>query len=268
MMADADLGRAARGGVGGALNNAGQNCASIERVYVARSIAEPFTARVVALVKELRRGEDVGPLTTAAQRTTVSNHVDAARGAGAEVLAGGEREAEGYGYRPTVLRVGADDLAIMQEETFGPVIPMAVFDDVEEAIARANASRYGLTASVWTKKVRRGEALAKRLRAGVVTINNHAFTGALPSAPWSGLGDTGYGITNSPLALDALTRPRAVVVDRNRAKRELWWYPYTETARQIGFAFATLRSRSSGIFRRLGALFTLLRAVPKRLLGG
>jgi acyl-CoA reductase-like NAD-dependent aldehyde dehydrogenase len=268
VLADANLERAARGVVWGALNNTGQNCASIERVYVEKAIAEPFVARVAELTKELRRGTDFGPLATAEQRDTVVRHVDAAKNAGATIVTGGEPREPGHGYQPTVMRVQSDDLDIMREETFGPVIPIAVVESADDAVARANASRFGLTASIWTKKIARGEALAKKLQVGVVTINNHAFTGALPSSPWSGHGDSGYGITNSPLALDTLTRPRVLVVDRNRAKREVWWYPYTDTARQLGFAFAVLRSRSSGIFKRIGALFALLRLVPKRLAGG
>jgi acyl-CoA reductase-like NAD-dependent aldehyde dehydrogenase len=269
VLADANLERAANGIVWGALTNAGQNCAAVERVYVERAIAEKFTAKVTEVVKSLRPGIDVGPLTTEAQRAIVSRHVEGAEAAGAKVLAGGKKgEGEGYAFEPTVVTVDGDDLDLVREETFGPVIPIAIVENAEEAVTRANASKYGLTASVWTKNVTKGQALGMRLRAGVVTINNHAFTGALPGAPWSGHGDTGYGITNSPLALDVLTRPRFMLVDRNRAKRELWWYPYTDTVKAIGFAFAVLRSGTSGLFAKIGALLTLVRAVPKRLMGG
>jgi delta 1-pyrroline-5-carboxylate dehydrogenase len=155
----------------------------------------------------------------------------------------------------------------MQEETFGPVIPIAIVDGEEEAVRRANASRFGLTASVWTKPAR-GARIARKLRAGVVTVNNHAFTGALPAAPWSGYGESGYGITGSTLALDALTRPRFVLVDRNSASRELWWYPYTPALRAVLLAMAALRSGTSGIAAKISALFSLVRAMPKRLSGG
>jgi acyl-CoA reductase-like NAD-dependent aldehyde dehydrogenase len=185
------------------------------------------------------------------------------------VLAGGKsREGEGYGYEPTVMRLETDDVALMRDETFGPVLPIRVVDSEEEAIELANASKYGLTASVWTKDIGRGERIAGQLRAGVVTINNHAFTGALPQAPWSGLGETGYGITNSPLALEALTRPRFVLVDKNRALREVWWYPYTPVLRTIALSFAKLRSGNTPLFGKIGALFALLRSIPKRLFGG
>jgi acyl-CoA reductase-like NAD-dependent aldehyde dehydrogenase len=267
VLADADLTRAANGVVWGALGNAGQNCAAIERVYVEKSVAEAFTAKVVEVVKSLRSREDVGPLATERQCALVRDHVKDAVAKGAKVLAGGEEGSDAYAFAPTVLRVETDALPLMQDETFGPVIPIAVVENENEAVERANASRFGLTASVWTKPAR-GARIASRLRAGVVTVNNHAFTGALPAAPWSGYGETGTGITGSVLALDALTRPRFVLVDRNRAARELWWYPYTPALKAVLLAMAALRSATSGIGAKVRAVLSLVRAMPKRLSGG
>jgi acyl-CoA reductase-like NAD-dependent aldehyde dehydrogenase len=267
VLADADIDRAANGVVWGALTNAGQNCASVERVYVDRKVAAAFTAKVVEVVRSLRSGDDYGPLTTQRQREIVVKHVDEAKANGAQVLQGGEAGSDGYAFEPTVLSVQSDELEIMRDETFGPILPIAVVDSEDEAVRRANDSRFGLTASVWTRNVAHGERVAKRLRAGVVTVNNHAFTGALPTAPWSGYGESGYGITGSPLALDALTRPRFVLVDRNRAARELWWYPYTPALRAIFMAMAVLRSGTSGIGAKLRAAWALAQAFPKRLLG-
>jgi hypothetical protein len=121
---------------------------------------------------------------------------------------------------------------------------------------------------VWTSKRERGESLARRLRAGVVTINNHSFTGAIPAAPWSGYGETGWGITSSPLALDALTRPRFVLVDRGNAKRELWWYPYTPALRTVAISMAIVRSGARGILEKARALVALVRAFVARARGG
>jgi acyl-CoA reductase-like NAD-dependent aldehyde dehydrogenase len=264
VLADANLDRAANGIVWGAMMNAGQNCAAIERVYAEAPIAKALTEKIVAATKALRDGADIGPLTTSAQRATVARHVDAAKAGGAEVLTGGEAREQGFAYAPTVIAVESDDLDVMSDETFGPVLPIATVQSADDAVARANASKYGLTASVWTKNVKRGEQIAKTLRAGVVTVNNHSFTGALPGAPWSGQGETGYGITNSPLALEALTRPRFVLVDTSRGKRELWWYPYTPALRTIGMSMAVLRSGTAGLFAKIGALFRLLGAFRKR----
>jgi acyl-CoA reductase-like NAD-dependent aldehyde dehydrogenase len=259
VLADANLVRAANGIVWGALTNAGQNCGAVERVYVEQKVADAFIEKVKTEVLALRAGVDVGPMTTERQRAIVAAQVGAS---GGTTLAGGGT-AERF-IAPIVVRVESDGSTLMQEETFGPVIPIAVVADVEEAITRANASRFGLTASLWTKDIERAEKLAHRLRAGVVTINNHSFTGALPGAPWTGHGDSGYGVTNSPFALDALTRPRFVLTDRSRAKREMWWYPYTPGLRQVAVSMALVRSGTTGIFRKIGAVFALLGGFLKR----
>jgi acyl-CoA reductase-like NAD-dependent aldehyde dehydrogenase len=260
VLRDANLDRAANGVVWGAMTNAGQNCASIERVYVDRHVGEAFIGRVRTVVASLRPGIEVAPLATSSQEAIVAGHVRDALARGAEVVIGSSGEASAGAFAPTVVRVDSDDMPLMREETFGPVLPIALVDGPDEAIARANASRYGLTASLWTRDLRAARRLARRLRAGVVTVNNHAFTGALPAAPWSGYGESGWGVTNSPLALDALTRPRFVLVDKSRARRDLWWYPYTPALRTIGTKMAIVRSSRRNPFARLAALVALVGA--------
>jgi len=233
----------------------------------AQAIASTIVDRVVAITKELRQPEDVSVLTTRAQARIVRAHLEEAIDKGAEVLAGGlPEDADTLLYPPTVLRVEDEDLAVMKDETFGPVLPILVVDDVEDAIRRTNASRYALTTSIWTKRIANAHKLAKRLVTGVVTINNHAFTGALAAAPWTGTKESGYGVTNSVFALHELTRPKFVLEDRSSAKRELWWYPYTPVLRTIAFAMAKIRG-GAGIIERIAAIFALLPAFVKRMTG-
>lgn len=264
VLKDADLDRAANGILWGAMMNAGQNCGAVERVYVEKSIVTDLTKKIVDAAKALRMNDDVGPLTTAAQRAIVEKHVAAAKEAGAEVLAGGTIDGE-QGYKPTVVKIDAEDNPLITDETFGPVVPITAVADEEEAIKRANASRYGLTASVWTTDLKKAEAIAHRLKAGVITINNHSFTGAIPSMPWGGVGESGWGFTGSPLALEHLTRPRVIVIDRNRAPRETWWYPYSPTLRRLALTFAALRGGAKSFGERIGAFFALLSILPKRM---
>jgi acyl-CoA reductase-like NAD-dependent aldehyde dehydrogenase len=267
VLADAPIERTARGLVWGAFTNAGQNCASIERAYVERAVADKLVARICELTKELRPGTDTAVLTTARQAAIVRRHLAEAEENGAEVLAGGAPEEGSLAFPPTVVKVQNEDTALMREETFGPILPIVVVDKVEDAIERVNASRFGLTTSLWTRQFGRAHDLARELRTGVVTINNHGFTAALPAAPWTGTGESGYGVTNSVHALAELTRPQFVLEDRSSASRELWWYPYTPVLRTIALGMARARG-GAGFSGRIAAVFQLIGALPKRLLGG
>lgn len=267
VLRDANLERTARGLIWGAFTNAGQNCASIERVYVERPVADALITRVVALTKELKPGTDTAVLTTQRQCAIVRRHLQEAVDAGAEILAGGAPEEGSLAFAPTVLKINRHDIALMKDETFGPLLPIFIVDSEDEAIRLTNESAFGLTTSLWTKRIRHAHTLAQRLKSGVVTINNHGFTAAIPDAPWTGVGASGFGITNSPHALAELTRPRFVLEDRSGAKSELWWYPYTPVLRTIAFAMAKARG-GAGFFGRIKAVFQLIAALPKRLFGG
>jgi acyl-CoA reductase-like NAD-dependent aldehyde dehydrogenase len=268
VLEDCKLERAAQGVVWGAFTNAGQNCAGVERVYVHEKIAKKFIDRVVEITKGLGKG-DRAVMTTTAQCDKVRSHLDAALESGAELLAGGAPEEGSLAFPPTVVKIEGDsaESTAMTEETFGPLLPIQIVESEDEAVRLVNASSYALTTSVWTKRVACGRALARRLKSGVVTINNHAFTAALPAAPWTGTGDTGYGITNSSHCLSSLTRVRFLLEDTNGAPRELWWYPYTPVLRTIAFAMAKVRG-GAGVFGRIAAVFRLLPAIVKRLILG
>jgi acyl-CoA reductase-like NAD-dependent aldehyde dehydrogenase len=263
VLEDADIERAAQGVAWGAFTNAGQNCSSVERVYVVRSIADTFIKRVTEIANSLRVGHDLGPLTQPIQRAIVEAQLVEARVAGANFRTGGGRApGPGLYLQPTVLVLPqSDTLMIERDETFGPVLPVRVVEDEAEAVRRANDSRYGLTASVWTRDLARGERVAGRLRVGTVTVNNHSFTAALPAAPWSGVGESGTGTTNSPRAFEEMCRPKFTLVDASSDARELWWYPYNETLVEISQA---LVQRAKGGFSTLLGMGKALARLPKR----
>lgn len=230
--ADADLERAAAGIVWAAFLNAGQTCASVERVYVEEAIADAFIARVIEKTKAIRMGDpldamsDMGPLTMERQRKTVEAHVEEARTRGAKIETGGVRpEGPGYFYPPTVLTGVDHGMAIMRDETFGPVLPIMRVANVDEAIRLANDSPYGLTASGWTTSETTAAKLERELQAGVVTINDHVYTFSEPTSPWGGIKASGIGRTHGALGLRDMTQPKYVARDMSRGG-EVWWYPY------------------------------------------
>lgn len=230
--ADADLERASSGIVWAAFLNAGQTCASVERVYVEEAVADAFIALVVAKARAVKFGDpldgntDMGPLTMERQRAIVAAHVEDARTRGARIETGGVLpEGPGWFYPPTVLTGVDHTMTIMRDETFGPVLPIMRVKSIDEAIRLANDSPYGLTASGWTTSEITAARLERELQAGVVTINDHVYTFSEPTSPWGGIKASGIGRTHGALGLLEMTEPRYVARDMSRGG-EAWWYPY------------------------------------------
>jgi succinate-semialdehyde dehydrogenase/glutarate-semialdehyde dehydrogenase len=243
---DADLDRAAQGVVWGAFLNSGQTCASVERVYVERPVAEEFVRRVVEETRRLRQGDasraemDVGPMTLERQRDIVEEHVADAVQRGARVLTGGARPAgPGWFYPPTVLTGVDHTMRIMREETFGPVMPIMEVDSVDEAIALANESDYGLTASGWTRDAELARRLQRELVAGVVTINDCVYSYGEPTAPWGGVKHSGIGRTHGLVGLKEMVHVKYVSRDTG-SRPALWWFPYDREL--VGIASAANRA--------------------------
>jgi acyl-CoA reductase-like NAD-dependent aldehyde dehydrogenase len=236
VLADCDLPRTVAGITHWSLSNAGQACGAVEIAYVDERIADAFVDAMRSAWTRLRVGGrrgDVAPLANRRQFDVVVAQVDDARAKGAVVVCGGTPTGEGLGYAPTLLDRCDDRMKVVRDETFGPVLAVVRVPGAAEAIRRVNASRYGLGASIWTGDVDRAERLAERLEVGIVNVNNHAFSGAIPALPWSGTRDTGTGIANGPEALGTFVRPRATLVDRSTGP-ELFWMPYDDALLELG----------------------------------
>ncbi|MFE7115846.1 succinic semialdehyde dehydrogenase [Streptomyces sp. NPDC057654] len=220
---DADLDKAAAGAVRGCFSSAGQLCISIERLYVHDSIADAFLERFAARTKAMRLGAalaygaDMGSLVGERQLETVSRHVEEAVAKGARLVAGGRARPDvgPLFYEPTILDGVEPPMSVCTEETFGPVVSLYRFTDEQEAVERANGTPYGLNASVWSKDGRRGRAVAARLRAGTVNVNE-AYAAAYGSAqsPMGGMGDSGLGRRHGSEGILKYTEAQTVAQQR------------------------------------------------------
>src|SRR5947209_7543065 len=263
---DADVEVASSGAVWGAFVNAGQACLSVERCYVHRSLYDAFVAACARKAKQLRIGDgmnpevDIGPLIHERQVRNVEAHVEDARSRGARVLTGGTRLANlGVNfYAPTVLADVNHEMRIMREETFGPVLPIMAFDTDDEAVRLANDSEYGLAASVWTRNRARGEALARRIHAGTVMVNDAVSCYGISEAPHGGVKSSGIGRTHGRWGLNEMVRLKYVASDRLPRMKKLWWYGYGEafTRQMEGMLDAQFAGsagrRIQGAFRSVG----------------
>jgi succinate-semialdehyde dehydrogenase/glutarate-semialdehyde dehydrogenase len=238
VLADAHLPNAVSGALWGGFANAGQTCSGIERVYVARETAGRFIDGVVAGARRLRVGDpldwstEVGPMASRAQFEVVRDLVDAAVADGAQLRCGGPVEVPGLDgaafYAPTVLTDVTQDMRIMQEEVFGPVLPIVTVDSEDEAVALANDSRFGLGASVWTQDRLRGDRIARELQSGMVWINDHMYSHGAFQCAWGGVKDSGLGRAHSKFGFYECVNVKQLVWEPGRV-RDFWWHPYDET---------------------------------------
>ena len=239
---DCDLERTARAIVMGAFANSGQVCVSVERVYAHERVYEPLLARVRDLVGELRQGDpsrdfvDVGAIISPRQIDVVQRLVDDALAKGARLVCGGGKPATealrgGRFYEPTVLAECSHTMAVMREESFGPVVPFMCVKSDDEAIALANDSDLGLNAYVFTRDRARGRRLAERLQTGSVVVNDVLSNYATVEAPFGGVKHSGFGRIHGADGLREMCHRKHVSVDRIAPPPgDLFWYPYTQTS--------------------------------------
>lgn len=229
---DAKLSHAVPGVCWAAFTNAGQVCASTERLLLDERIAGPFLQALEAQVRALRWGPthpeayEVGPMVCEAFRARLHAQVEEALARGATLHCGGViPEGPGWHYPPTLISQVPEDCALWQEESFGPVLPVRVIAGGDEAlVAAANANDFGLSATLWTEDLRTGQALARRLEAGTVWVNTGLASYGNPSVPRGGWKASGLGKIGGPWGLHEMVRHQAIEVS-GTAWRKPWWYP-------------------------------------------
>jgi acyl-CoA reductase-like NAD-dependent aldehyde dehydrogenase len=267
---DADLENASSGAVWGSYMNCGQTCISVERIYAERPIAEEFTRLCVEKTKRLKVAAstdpdaEIGPLIRARDVDRVESQIREAVAAGAQVLTGGNRRPD-LGpnfFEPTIIIDVNPSMRIMREETFGPVLAIQIVDSADEAITLANDSTFALSASVWTQDTRRGAAIASKLRAGSVMINDVASYFAIAEAPHGGRGESGWGRTHSRFGLLELVQVKYIDADGMKRTPKPWWFGYdsalaTAADRFLQFCFAP--SWTKRISSARGAARTMFR---------
>src|SRR5882672_2223747 len=270
VLADANLDVAASAAVWGSYTNCGQVCLSVERLFVEHSVSDEFAAGCVAKTKKLRVGPgsdpntDVGPMIRPHHVQRMGDLVEDAVSRGARVLCGGHPRVD-LGpnfFEPTVMTNIDSTMKLFQEETFGPILAIQTVADVEEAIVRANDSPFALSASVWTRDASRGEAIAKRLRAGAVMVNDAISYFAIAEAPHGGCAASGWGRTHGKAGLLEMVQTKYIVVDRLPNREKPWWYRYgadLEHAADAFLQFEYSRSLAVRLSNARAALKTMFR---------
>lgn len=251
---DADIDAAVAGAIAASFPSAGQLCVSVERIYVPDAMYDRFAERFARATRQLQVGAafdysiDVGSLTTQSQLDTVISHIDDARSRGATVLAGGSARPDlgPLFHEPTILADVTPDMTLFAHETFGPVVSLTRYRDVEEAIRMANDSPYGLNASVWGRNGARARRVAARIHAGTVNVNE-AFAAAWGSidAPMGGMGDSGVGRRHGADGILKYTEPQTIAHQRLQG--------FTAPQGVDPAAWARLFSRALGLLKTLGA---------------
>jgi acyl-CoA reductase-like NAD-dependent aldehyde dehydrogenase len=253
VLSDADVERAANFATYYSMQNAGQTCISIERVYVEAPVYDEFVAKVSEKVRELRVGKpegpgsvEVGAITFPPQMETIKDHVADAVQKGARILTGGNQTpGAGRFFEPTVMVDVDHTMKCMTEETFGPTLPIMKVADADEAVRLANDSPYGLGASVFSRDTARGEAIARRVEAGAANVNDAMINYTVLELPMGGAKASGLGSRHGAGGIRKYTSQQAIVVTPKLAmKKELFMYPYkSRTSKLLAGLFKFMYGR-------------------------
>ena len=218
VLEDVDVRETAQAIFGNAFLNNGQVCLAVKRAYVHADIYDAMCGELARLAEAavvddgLQQGTQIGPIQNAMQFEKVKGFLESARAEGTIVAGGEAMERAGYFIRPTIVRDVTDGDRIVDEEQFGPILPLVKFDDVEDVIARANASEYGLGGSVWSKDIGRAAEIAARIESGQVWVNQHIAIG--PHIPMAGFKNSGLGVEQSVEGLAEYTQTQVVNIKR------------------------------------------------------
>ncbi len=218
VLEDVDVRETAKAIFGNAFLNAGQVCLAVKRAYVHADIYDAMCAELATLAQAaivgdgLEQGTQIGPIQNAVQYEKVKGFLDAARADGTIVAGGQAIERAGYFIAPTIVRDVTDGMKIVDEEQFGPILPVIKFDDVEDVVARANASDYGLGGSVWSANVERAAAIAARIESGQVWVNQHIAIG--PHIPMAGFKQSGLGVEQAEEGLAEYSQLQVINIKR------------------------------------------------------
>jgi len=271
--ADADLANAVSGSVWGGFANAGQTCSGIERVYVVEDVAGEFLEGVVRETERLTVGDprewttEIGPMVSDDQAAIVTELVDDAVKSGATKLTGGPTKIKGMKgsfIAPVVLTDVTHDMRIMNEEIFGPVLPVMKVGSEEEAIKLANDSQFGLGASVWTKDRAKGERMAHQIESGMVWTNDHSFSHGACQCAWGGVKDSGLGRSHSKFGFYECVNIKQLAWEPGWA-RDMWWQPYDRILGDaIRYSAQLLYSRNGNRLQALREGLRPLVAVTRR----
>ena len=238
---DADLYRAACGAVWAGMQNAGQSCGGVERIYVDKKVYHEFLAILKERVEGIRVGEgtlptsDIGAMTTRKQMRTVQEHIDDALAKGAKIFAQSKVPEDKKGqFMPCMVLTDVNHTMLtMRDETFGPIVGVMPFETIDEAIALANDSYLGLTGSVWSKDRKKAVQIGRRIMAGAIAINDHLMTHGLAETPWGGFKESGIGRTHGDIGFGEMTQPQVVVDDLLATmpfvRRNFWWQPFEKS---------------------------------------
>ena len=258
---DANLELAADAAVWGAFCNSGQSCSSVERLYVEESAAAELTRKIVEKTKKLKQGagsdkaNDIGAMSSKKQLEIVKDHVVSFQRDGAKILTGGK--STDLFYEPTVISGANNSMRAMQEETFGPTLPIATFVTEDEAVRLANDSEFGLTASVWTRDLKKGRRVAERIEAGTVCVNEVLYTHGIGQTPWGGFKNSGNGRTHGVEGLMELVQPQHIHINKLAIVPNAWWMPYGAEAVETFKGFAK--------YFASGSLLQTVKLTPKLL---